>query len=131
MKTLSSIVGVILFLATLTPRVARAQDQVNNVPLYRVYNRTGGWHLWTTRKDESDHLVSLGWESEGIAGWVSPQAIPHTTPLYRLYRQKDGDHLYTISKDEADRAIIDYGYVDEGNVGMWPQSFFQALSRFA
>jgi len=117
MKTLSSIVGVILFLSILSARVARAQDQVITVPLYRVYNRTGGWHLYTTREDESGRLVSQGWESEGIAGWVFPQSIPQTTPLYRRYHQKDGDHLYTISKDEADRAIYEYGYVDEGIAG--------------
>lgn len=117
MRILCKVVGAILLASILSPRLAQAQDQINAVPLLRVYNQQAGWHLYTTDQNEVDKIVPNGWRLEGRAGWIFPRSVVGTTPLYRRYRQSDGDHLYTTSKDEADRAIFTYGYIDEGIAG--------------
>ena len=57
-------------------------DDAKRVPLYRQFNpnvnpwafrNNSGSHNYTTSKDENDHLVSLGWQEEGI-GWYGCRA---------------------------------------------------------
>jgi hypothetical protein len=35
-------------------------------------------------------------------------------PLYRLFTQKTGQHFYTTSVAERDKAVLQFGYTDEG-----------------
>ncbi|MCI1314771.1 MAG: hypothetical protein LKH11_10300 [Solobacterium sp.] len=37
----------------------------------RVYNPDSGEHFYTKNKAEKDHLVSVGWQDEGIAWYAS------------------------------------------------------------
>lgn len=39
-------------------------------PVYRLYNPNGGEHHYTMETSERDHLVSVGWNCEGI-GWYA------------------------------------------------------------
>ncbi len=76
---------VILFASILSPRLAQAQDQIDAVPLLRVYNRQQGWHLYTTDRNEVDQNVPNGWRLEGNAGWIfSPVRGWHHTTLSPL-----------------------------------------------
>ena len=38
------------------------------VDMYRLYNPNSGEHFYTASKGERNHLISLGWNDEGI-GW--------------------------------------------------------------
>jgi hypothetical protein len=41
-----------------------------------VYNPDSGEHFYTKNKAEKDHLVSVGWQDEGIAWYVSVDLAP-------------------------------------------------------
>ena len=41
---------------------------VSTVNMYRLYNPNSGEHFYTSSNGERDHLISLGWNYEGI-GW--------------------------------------------------------------
>ena len=60
---------------------AMAADWKGTQPMHRLYNPNSGEHFYTGSDAERDHLVSLGWRSEG-EGWVAP--VKSTTPVYRL-----------------------------------------------
>ncbi len=78
------------------------------VPMYRLYNRWSGEHLFTTDYSEYSYLGSIGWTQEGVA-WYAPAS--GGTPVWRLYNPYSGDHLYTGSASE-------YAYL--GSIG-WRQ----------
>ena len=87
------------------------------MPVYRLYNRYNGDHLFTTSTAEAQGLMLLdanGWVSDGIAFWA-----PKTSdvPVYRLWNPYmtanggAGSHLWTTSeaeKDELDELGWDY-----------------------
>lgn len=81
------------------------------IPVYRLFNKVNGNHLFTTNAEEKDILVAYGWADEGIA-W---QVVANTaTPVYRLFDAAgSGEHYYTAN--EALKAeLIAKGCVDEG-----------------
>ncbi|SHJ05730.1 hypothetical protein [Pseudobutyrivibrio xylanivorans] len=81
------------------------------IPVYRLFNKVNGNHLFTTNAEEKDILVANGWADEGIA-W---QVVANTaTPVYRLFDAAgSGEHYYTAN--EALKAeLIAKGCVDEG-----------------
>lgn len=89
-----------------------------NAPMYRLYNRWSGEHLFTTDESEYSHLASIGWTQEGVA-WISSGWSE--SPVYRLYNPYSGDHFYTSNKAEYDHL---------GSIG-WNQegiSFYSASS---
>ncbi|RRF92970.1 MAG: hypothetical protein DUD31_06975 [Coriobacteriaceae bacterium] len=88
------------------------------VPMFRLYNRWSGEHLFTTSKSEYDHLASIGWNPEGIA-WTAPEMSSH--PVYRLYNPYSGDHFYTGDQKEYDH-LESIGWNKEG------RSFYSADS---
>lgn len=73
------------------------EPPVATVPMYRLYNRWSGEHLFTTDYSEYSHLGSIGWTQEGVA-WYAPAS--GGTPVWRLYNPYSGDHLYTGSASE-------------------------------
>ena len=77
--------------------------------IYRVYNPNNGEHLFTTDKNENDHLVSLGWKEEGVA-WIAPY---FGTALTRLYDANSGEHHYTADKNEI-ATLESLGWKNEG-----------------
>ena len=81
-------------------------DEINNIaskttqdsiPVYRMYNRTTGEHLYTTDAYEVSVIYkNQDWGYEGI-GWYT---LSTGTPVYRLYNPKLGNHLYTTDTYE-------------------------------
>lgn len=69
------------------------------IPLYRVYNRWSGEHLFTANESEYDGLGQIGWSQEGVA-WQSPSS---GQAVYRLYNPYSGDHFYTMDQVEYDK----------------------------
>lgn len=93
---------------TTTPTID--PSPAGTVDMYRLYNPNSGEHFYTSSIGERDHLISLGWNDEGI-GWVAPASSD--TPVYRLYNQNGGEHHYTTSVAERDM-LIGVGWNDEG-----------------
>lgn len=62
-------------------------------------------------------VKNMGYESEGITGYIFIRQEPQTIPLYRLYSARRVDHLYTIDPAERDRVAAFGDYVDEGIAG--------------
>ena len=89
---------------------AMAADWGGTQPMHRLYNPNSGEHFYTASDHERDHLVSVGWRSEG-EGWVAP--AKSSTPVYRLYNPNAGDHHYTMSKGERDW-LVGKGWRYEG-----------------
>lgn len=78
--------------------------------MYRLYNPNSGEHFYTSSIVERDHLISVGWNDEGI-GWIA--RVNSNDPVYRLYNANAGDHHYTMSTVERDY-LISIGWNDEG-----------------
>ena len=89
---------------------AMAADWGGTQPMHRLYNPNSGEHFYTASDHERDHLVSVGWRSEG-EGWVAP--AKSSTPVYRLYNPNAGDHHYTMSRGERDW-LVGKGWRYEG-----------------
>lgn len=102
--------------ATITARTndggktASCTITVSPITIYRLYNPWSGEHFYTSSSSESNHLVSLGWNYEGVA-WKSPTSS--STPVYRLYNPWSGDHHYTTDASER-RSLLNIGWRDEG-----------------
>lgn len=92
-----------------TSEATIVQATQNYIPMYRLYNPNSGEHFYTTKSGERDHLVSLGWHSEGI-GWNAPT---NGAPVYRLYNPNAGDHHFTLSAGERD-SLVKAGWNYEG-----------------
>jgi Repeat of unknown function (DUF5648)/Carboxypeptidase regulatory-like domain len=80
-------------------------DTVNNMPLYRFYNKRNGAHFWTMNEAEKARLMDghLGWTYEGIAYYVSasPTWMDDQTPyptqaVYRYYNPGLNAHFYSV-----------------------------------
>ncbi|MDA9461207.1 glycoside hydrolase family 73 protein [Enterococcus mundtii] len=65
-------------------------------PMYRLYNKSTGQHLYTLNAGEKNYLSTVGWKYEGIA-WQAPNS---GQPVYRLYNPNNGDHHYTMAQSE-------------------------------
>lgn len=84
--------------AATTSSLEPAKESVSPVPMYRLYNRYNGEHLYTSSASEAQNLVSLGWSGESVA-WFTPSS---GNAVYRLYNPYSGDHHYTTDKSEYD-----------------------------
>jgi outer membrane biosynthesis protein TonB len=84
--------------AATTSSLAPAKESLSSVPMYRLYNRYNGEHLFTTSASEAQNLVSVGWSGESVA-WFTPSS---GNAVYRLYNPYSGDHHYTTDKSEYD-----------------------------
>jgi hypothetical protein len=95
---------------------AKLYEQVvpGTVPLYRLFNAAVTDHFYTTSATERMQAMTGGYMDEGITGYVHAAAVAGSVPLFRLFSPMVGDHFYTVDRDERDRAIVQFGYVDEG-----------------
>ena len=87
-------VSAALFLFVLampTLAVGESDSSSNTFPMYRVYNRWSGEHLFTADAGEYASLGSIGWKQGGVA-WKSPAS---GNPVWRLYNPYSGNHFYT------------------------------------
>lgn len=80
--------------------------------MYRLYNPNSGEHFYTSSIVERDHLISVGWNDEGI-GWYSDEE--QLVPLFRQYNPNAiaGSHNYTTSQVENDSLVL-VGWNGEG-----------------
>ena len=81
----------------------------DTVTMWRLYNPNSGEHFYTGNTAERDHLVHVGWKSEGT-GWTAPVK---GDPVYRLYNPNAGDHHYTLNPAERDM-LVRAGWKSEG-----------------
>ena len=85
------------------PQAALAEAK----PVWRLYNRYNGDHMWTLDKAEYDSLVKAGWTGEGGV-WQVPdekealESLQHGF-VFRLYNPWSGEHLFTMDGVEYDR----------------------------
>lgn len=84
--------------------------EADRVPLYRVYNRNNGEHLYTKSQAEAQGLISVGWTNEGI-GWYGGESQGHA--VYRLYNAASGEHFYTLDEGEYN-SVAAAGWNKEG-----------------
>lgn len=104
------VVAVVAF-AVCTPAMALAGE----LPVYRLYNKWSGEHLYTTDISEYHYLPTIGWRGEGEA-WVSYTKVhPDDHPVYRLYNPYTGDHHYTKDLEEYSY-LQDLGWRGEGPI---------------
>ncbi|MDD6461563.1 MAG: hypothetical protein PUF51_03750, partial [Bifidobacteriaceae bacterium] len=89
-----------------TPVTVTAAD---TAVMWRLYNPNSGEHFYTGNTAERDHLVHVGWKSEGT-GWTAPVS---GDPVYRLYNPNAGDHHYTLNPAERDM-LVRAGWKYEG-----------------
>ena len=75
-------------------------------PVWRLYNRYNGDHMWTLDKAEYDRLVKAGWTGEGKA-WQAQDGVSSPNKftgehgfVYRLYNPWSGEHLFTMDEGE-------------------------------
>jgi len=74
-------------------------------------------HFYTTSPSERDNAAdNLGYNKEGVEGYLFEEASPVLDPIYRLYQSNGNDHFYTTSRSERDNAANN-GYRKEGIVG--------------
>jgi hypothetical protein len=93
-------------------------DGVDAVPYYRLYNPYSHQHHWTTDANEYNVLPSMGFQQEGIDGYILPTAVSGALPLYRLYLNAQGGlHLWTIDANERNYLVANAGWIDEGIAG--------------
>lgn len=91
-------------------------DSTQSQPWYRVYNPNSGLHHWTMDANEYASLGSIGWNQEGIAGYLFQTQVTGSVPLFRLYNPNDGNHHWTMSENEKN-TIVALGWNDEGISG--------------
>ena len=85
--------------------------ELTAIPVYRLFNRRTGEHLYTTSVVERQACISNGWNDEGIA-WYAPRSSD--TPIYRVMNPNNkNEHFYTKSKSEKDW-LVGLGWRDEG-----------------
>ena len=82
-----------------TAQFRKMADAVSTRDLYRVYNPATGEHLYTTHREEVDHLVASGWRWETDQTMQVPRSS--ATPVWRLVNTADDDHHYTTDAWEA------------------------------
>ena len=81
----------------------------NTVPIYRLYNKKSGEHLFTSKQGEYNKLGNIGWVKEGVAfdAFTTDEAPSNAVLLYRLFNKNGlgglGDHHYTTKKSEVNK----------------------------
>lgn len=86
----------------------------DKIPVYRLYSKNSGEHLYTTSTYEVSQLRNYGWVNEGIV-FYDATVIPwnQETTVERLYNPNSGQHFYTSNWDERDY-LKKIGWKDEG-----------------
>lgn len=95
---------------TVTEKAAEPAEEL--VPIYRLYLKSTGEHLYTSDYHEYRTLYTqYNWGYEGVA-WYAPT---EGTEVYRLYQPGLQNHLYTTDKNEVRVLTSKYGWVADNN----------------
>ena len=78
------------------------------VELYRLFDPHSGEHLYTTHREEVDHLQGQGWDWETAQTMLLPKS---GVPVWRLFDPSKGDHHYTTDAWEAKVLTTQKGWV--------------------
>lgn len=86
----------------------------DKIPVYHLYSKNSGQHLYTINTNEVVQLKNYGWVNEGIV-FYDATVIPwnQETTVERLYNPNSGQHFYTSNWDERDY-LKKIGWHDEG-----------------
>jgi hypothetical protein len=88
------------------------------VPVYRMYSPIATDHFYTMSYDEyTNGAVNVGYQKEGLMGYIYPSNQPGMVPLYRMYSPLVKDHFYTTNYDEYTNGAVNVGYQKEGLMG--------------
>lgn len=83
------------------------------IPVYRLYSKNSGEHLYTTSNYEVNQLKNYGWVNEGIVFYdASHYGSRQAIGIIRLYNPNSGQHFYTNNSEEA-ASLIKLGWNDE------------------
>lgn len=86
-------------------------DSETATAYYRLYNPNSGRHFWTSNSAEDAYLGGIGWNQEGINGYLFLTSVTGSMPIYRLYNPNSGGHFWTVNEAE---------YIYLGSIG-WNQ----------
>ena len=86
----------------------------DTTPLYRWYHNSVYDHFYTTAPG-GELAPGLGYNYEGISGYIYTIQIPGSVPLYRWYHNGVYDHFYTT--DPSGELPPGIGYNYEGITG--------------
>ncbi len=78
---------------------AYRSQRSGTVPLYRLFG--DHHHLLTINATERQLLLTLGFQDEGIAGWVWPTDSAGTLKVTVYRKYGNGEHLLTTNSNEA------------------------------
>ncbi|MCT0016531.1 glycoside hydrolase, family 25 [Lactococcus lactis subsp. lactis] len=85
----------------------------DKIPVYRLYSKNSGEHLYTTSNYEVNQLKNYGWLNEGIVFYdASHYGSRQAIGIIRLYNPNSGQHFYTNNSEEA-ASLIKLGWNDE------------------
>lgn len=85
-------------------------------PFYRAYQPVYVNHFYTMYEWEWRGTSAIGYNLEGIVGYVFAIQQLYTIPLHRLFNPNRVDHFYTTNEAEAISATT-IGWVREGVAG--------------
>jgi hypothetical protein len=88
-------------------KVANAQNDPGQMPLFRFYNTVVGNHFYTASTTERDSIIGNlpQYQYEGTAFYVRGASDNVGTDMYRFYNTQTGAHFYTASAAERDSVI--------------------------
>ncbi len=91
-------------------------------PVYRMYSPTSKDHFYTTNYNEySVTAVKVGYQQEGVLGYIYSSSQAGTIPIYRMYSPTSTDHFYTTNYNEYSVTAVKVGYQQEGVLGYGAQ----------
>lgn len=86
---------------------------VSPAPVFRLYNRRNGDHLFTVSSQEKDSALRNGYISEGTGFYALFNPSTDYSPVYRFYYPRTGEHFYTANQNEAN-TVTRSGFTGEG-----------------
>ncbi len=113
------------FASAATAEETTSEEPKAGIPIYRLYNRWDGQHLFTPSASEVATLLAYGWKDEGVAfraySTSEKPADVDVVAVHRLYNRSNSDHF--LSKSESEVAnLASHGWTDEGTVFYAPTS---------
>ena len=108
-------------------------------PIYRLYNKRTGVHLYTRGQADRDKILSKYSDFEFTDGapafYADLESKSGFTPIYRLYNKRTGVHLYTRGEADRDKILAkfrDFEFTDGAPAfyaSLTPKSNFTPIYR--